>query len=179
MRRTLIARLLGWVLRYLPEIGVLVLLLWLWSTVSARLGTPVTMLLSTGIGGLAVWWPWSRRRLSTALGCAVTRHRLRTALLELRLTSRAGWLPLTLWLMPTPVGERVWLWCRAGISAEDIADETDRLRSACFAREVRVKRDRRWAALVAVDVVRRDPLGSAGHIKSPLADEAARRRPNA
>lgn len=157
----------------------MVVLFWLWSAVSSRIGAPLALLLSTATGGLLVWWPWSRRRLSTALGCAANRHRLRTALLELRLTSRAGWLPLTLWLTPTPVGERVWLWCRAGISAEDIADETDRLRSACFARDVRVKRDRRWAALVAVDVVRRDPLGSAGQVRSPLADEAGRRGPNA
>jgi hypothetical protein len=162
------------VLRYLPEIGTAIALIWLWSAVSSRLGAAPTLLLSASISGSLAWWPRSRRWLSAALGCVVTRHRLRTALLELRLTSRAGWLPLTLWLTATPVGERVWLWCRAGISAEDIADEVDRLRSACFARDVRVSRDRRWASLVSVDVVRRDPLRSARPVPSPLADEAGR-----
>ena len=88
-------------------------------------------------------------------------NRLRTGLIELRLTTRAGRLPLVLWLAPTPVGERVWLWCPAGISPEDIADEIDGIRAACCARDIRVTRDRRWAALVTVDVIRRDPLAAA------------------
>jgi hypothetical protein len=170
--RSALAAALGCVLRYLPELALALGLLWLWSAVSSRLGTWPTAVTFAAATGLLMWWPASRRVLSAALGCAVTRHRLRTALLELRLTSRAGRLPLMVWLAPTPVGERVWLWCRAGTSAEDIADETDRLRSACFARDVRVTRDRRWSSLVSVDVVRRDPLGSARPVRSPLADAA-------
>lgn len=129
-RRSLLACLLSWVLRYLPEIGVLVVLLWLWSSLSSGLGAASAVLLSATTGCLLLWWPRSRRWLSTASGCAVTRHRLRTALLELRLTSRAGWLPLTLWLTPTPVGQAGPGCGPGGMSAEDIADETDRLRSA-------------------------------------------------
>jgi hypothetical protein len=173
-KRPLLAAALGWVLRYLPEIAVVLSLVWVWAAVTSRLGTWPALAAFGGAGALLVWWPASRRALSAALGCTVTRHRLRTALAELRLTSRAGRLPLTLWLAPTPVGERVWLWCRAGVSAEDLADETDGLRSVCFARDVRVTRDRRWSSLVSVHVVRRDPLGAGRTVSSPLADETGR-----
>src|SRR5262245_36030176 len=43
------------------------------------------------------------------------------------------------------------------------------IRAACCAREIRVTRDRRWAALVVVDVIRRDPLSAAAVVGSPLA----------
>jgi hypothetical protein len=89
---------------------------------------------------------------------------------------------MVLWLTPTPVGERVRLWCRAGISAEDITDETDGLRAACFARDVRVIRDRRWSSLVVLDVIRRDPLHPGRTVPSPLAnltDIQRRRRKSA
>jgi len=91
---------------------------------------------------------------------------------EVRATNHDGRLPLFLSVVPAPFGERVRLWCRAGVSAEDIADEAERLRAACFAREVRVTRDRRWSSLVILDVVRRDPLGARHTVASPLADVA-------
>jgi hypothetical protein len=56
----------------------------------------------------------------------VTRARLRAAFHELRLSRRSGRLPFTVTLVPTAVGERVWLCCPLGVSAEDIASETDR-----------------------------------------------------
>ncbi len=61
----------------------------------------------------------------------------------------------------------MWL-CSLGVSAEDIASETDRLRAACFARNVRVTRDRRFSALVLVKVIRRDPLADTMPVASPL-----------
>lgn len=167
-RRPLLLVFLGWVLRYLPELvtGFVVLRVWL-LTVDA-VGPLWTALGGMAVTAAALRWRRSRRWLLTCLGCLVTRYRLRTALVELRLTTRAGRLPLLLWLAPTPVGERVWLWCRPGLSAEDIADEIDGIRAACVAREIRVVRDRRWAALVVVDVIRRDPLASSAAVASPL-----------
>jgi len=169
LRRSALAVVMGWLVRHLPEIAAVLLAVKLWS-LSAGLVGPVWTLLSVAV--LAVGplsRPRSRRRLLAGLGCLVTRYRLRTALVELRLTTRAGRLPLVLWLAPTPVGERVWLWCRAGISAEDIAEEIDGIRAACCARDIRVTRDRRWAALVVLDVIRRDPLSAAAVARSPLA----------
>jgi len=159
----------GWLFRHLPEILALLLVVKVWSASVELIGPLWTVVFAAVLSVGLVSWRRSRRWLLAGLGCLVTRYRLRTALIELRLTTRAGRLPLMLWLVPTPVGERVWLWCRAGISAEDIADEVDGIRAACCAREIRVTRDRRWAALVVVDVIRRDPLSAAAVVQSPLA----------
>jgi hypothetical protein len=43
------------------------------------------------------------------------------------------------------VGERVWLCCPMGVSADDIAEETDRLCAVCVARDIRVIRNRRFS----------------------------------
>ena len=171
-RRSPVVAALGWLVRYLPEIVAVLGAVWLWATLADVLGGWPAAVALVAVAGLLLWWPPSRRCLAAVAGCVVTRHRLRTGLAELRLTSRAGRLPLLLWLVPSPVGERMWLWCRAGISAEDISDEIERLRAACFARDVRVTRDRRWSALVRLDVIRRDPLASERTVRSPLADVA-------
>jgi hypothetical protein len=128
-----------------------------------------TAVLAAVLLAVVLGWARSRRWLLAGIGCWVTRHRLHTAMVEVRLSTRAGRLPLFLAVVPTPVGERAWLWCRAGISAEDMADEIDRIRSALAARDVRITRDPRWAALVVVEVIRRDPL-AASVIGSPLAE---------
>lgn len=169
--RSVLAGVVGWVFFNLPELLVTAALVWIWRAASSRAGSLATLLLFLTVAALVAWRPGGRRRVAGLFGCSVTRHRMRTALVELRLTSRAGRLPRTLWLMPTPVGERMWLWCRAGMSAEDLSDEVDHLRAACIARDVRVTRGRRWAALVVVDVIRRDPLASRAAVRSPLADE--------
>jgi hypothetical protein len=162
------------VLRYLPELLTAAVMVWLWLSCVHAVGAWFTAALWLGALTLTLRWRRSRRWLVTALGLAVTRFRLRTALVELRLTNLAGRLPLVLWLVPTPVGERVWLWLRAGISAEDIAEEVDGIRAACAAREVRVARDPRWGALVVVDVIRRDPLAATVIVSSPLVEPVRR-----
>jgi len=178
-RRSALATVLGWVVRHLPELFAVLVLGWLWKSTADAVGALWTALLFAAVTAGLIAAPQSRRVLLVVLGCLVTQTRLRTGLVELRLTTRSGRLPMVLWLAPTPVGERVWLWCRAGVSAEDIADETDGLRAACFARDVRVTRDRRWSSLVLIDVVRRDPLGAGRTVPSPLADvSAARTDPN-
>ncbi len=169
-RPSAVGAVLRWVFRHLPALLSLVVLAWLWSTVAGAVGRGWAAVLFVAVAAVLVALPWSRRVLLVVLGCLVTQTRLRTGFIELRLTTHIGRLPLVLWLTPTPVGERVWLWCRAGVSPEDIADETDGLRSACFAREVRLTRDRRWSSLVVLDVVRRDPLAAGRPVASPLAD---------
>jgi hypothetical protein len=164
----------GWVWRHLPEIVGVYLLCRVWAWSARLIGPTWTVLVAVVAAAAAVAWGRSRRWLAAGLGCWVTRHRLYTAMVEVRLSTRAGRLPLFLAVVPTPVGERAWLWCRAGISAEDMADEVDRIRAALAARDVRIIRDRRWAALVTVDVIRRDPL-AASAIRSPLVDLLAER----
>jgi hypothetical protein len=167
-RRSLVGRLVGWVFRHLPEIFLLLLVIRAWRPSADKVGPLWTDALGVGLAVGLVWWRRSRRWLAAALGCMVTRARLRAAFAELRLSRRNGRLPFTVAMVPTPVGERVWLLCPVGVSAEDIADESDRLRAACFAREVRTSRDRRFSALVVLDVIRRDPLASTQTVGSPL-----------
>lgn len=167
-RRSVVGRLLGWVFRHLPEILLVLLLIRVWQVTAGRIGPLWTNILTVALVGGLVWWRRSRRWLTTAVGCMVTRARLRAAFTELRLSQRSGRLPFTVALVPTAVGERMWLCCPVGVSAEDIADETDRLRAACFARDVRVTRDRRFSALVVIEVIRRDPLADTTPVTSPL-----------
>lgn len=169
-RRSLVARLVGWVLRHLLELLLLVVLVrvWVWSV--ERIGSTWTGVAAVALVAGVFAWRRSRRWVVAAFGCVVTRSRLRSALIELRLCTRSGRLPLVLALVPSVVGERVWLLCPVGVSAEDLADESDRLRSACLAREVRVTRDRRFSALVLVEVIRRDPLANGAPVR-PLVGE--------
>ncbi|MGQ0719322.1 MAG: hypothetical protein ACT4NP_18810 [Pseudonocardiales bacterium] len=167
-RRSVWSRLVGWVFRHLPEILLVILLIRVWQVTAERIGPLWTNILTVALVVGLVGWRRSRRWLAAVLGCMVTRGRLRTAFAELRLSRRSGRLPFTVALVPTAVGERVWLCCPVGVSAEDIADETDRLRAACFARDVRVTRDRRFSALVVVEVIRRDPLAATAPVTSPL-----------
>jgi hypothetical protein len=166
--RSLLGRVLGWVFRHLPEILLVLLLIRLWQITAQQIGPQWTTLLAIAAVIGLVWWRRSRRWLTAMVGCLLTRARLRAAFTELRLSRRSGRLPFTVALVPTAVGERVWLCCPIGVSAEDIAEETDRLRAACFARDVRVTRDRRFSALVVVEVIRRDPLATTTPITSPL-----------
>jgi hypothetical protein len=112
------------------------------------------------------------RRLVVAWGwCAVVRHRLRLCFAEfIRSANRVspGCLPLVLWARPTPAGERVWLWLRPGLDLDELEGRTGKLAVACWAGEARVVRaSTRFAALLRVDVARRDPLTDT--VASPLA----------
>jgi hypothetical protein len=166
--RSLLSRVVRWVVRHLPEILFLVLLVRVWQIAAEQIGPLWTNVFAVAAAVGLLWWRRSRRWLSAVLGCMLTRARLRAAFHELRLSRRSGRLPVTLAMLPTAVGERVWLCCPLGVSAEDIASETDRLRAACFARDIRITRDRRFSALVVVEVIRRDPLADTRPITSPL-----------
>jgi len=118
--------------------------------------------------------PPVRRYLTRRFWCVLARHRIQRLCYEARLHTRAGRLPLVLWTRPTKVGERARLLCRAGICAEDFEAHIGELRAACYAREARVTRNRRWSHLVTIDIIRRDTLAAGRHVPSPLM---ATRRP--
>ena len=114
-----------------------------------------------------------RRFVAAWSWCLVVRHRLRLCFAGIVRGSggvRPGSLPLVLWARTTPAGERCWLWLRPGLSLDDLEQDgkVAKIAVACWAGEVRVVRaSRRYAALLRVDVARRDPL--AGLVTSPLA----------
>ena len=108
-----------------------------------------------------------RTGLSMFLWCFITRHRIRTCFSEFIITNRTGSLPLILWVFPTAVGERVWIWLRPGLSLDDLLDRLDKIAVACWATAaVAEAASRSNAALIRVDIKRRDAL--LGTITSPL-----------
>ena len=112
--------------------------------------------------------PWPRRFVLRRAWCVVCRHRLQRVFYETRMHTRSGRLSLVLRIHPTQVGERALIWCRAGICSEDFEAHTGEIAAACYAREARVERSRRWAQLVVVNIVRRDTLAAHNVIASGL-----------
>jgi len=137
-----------------------------------RLTLLITLFWAIGvIGGLVLILaavPVTRRFITRRFWCVLTRHRLHRLCYEARLHTRSGRLPLVLWIRPTKVGERAHLLCRAGICAEDFEAHIGELRAACYAREARVTRNRRWSQLVTIDIIRRDTLAASYLVSSPL-----------
>jgi hypothetical protein len=117
--------------------------------------------------------PWTRRFVTRRAWCVISRHRMQRVFFETRMHTRSGRLSLILRIFPTEVGECALIWCRAGICFEDFEAHTDEIAAACYAREARVERSRRWAQIVIVNIVRRDTLGPHNVITSGLAAHAA------
>jgi hypothetical protein len=108
-----------------------------------------------------------RDRINQATWCLVTRHRIRTCFSEFIITNRTGSLPLILWARPTPVGERVWIWLRPGLSLDDLQNRLDKIAVACWASTALAEvASRSNAAFVRLDIKRRDVL--TGTVPSPL-----------
>jgi hypothetical protein len=105
--------------------------------------------------GLA--WPSSRRRLIARAWCVITPHRVRTGCTHAWVQTRDGRLPTVLYTVPAEFGERVWLWCRAGITSRDLAAAREILRAACWASDVRVVVNDRRSHIVVLEVIRRRP----------------------
>ncbi|TKK90546.1 hypothetical protein FDA94_06020 [Herbidospora galbida] len=98
--------------------------------------------------------PFARRYALARLWCVVIPHRIRAACAEALVVTRRGRLPIVLWTRPSREGERVWVYCRAGITEADFADTASLIASACWAREVRVTKSPRHPAVIRVDVIR-------------------------
>ena len=125
---------------------------------------------------LVGWWlvvdnP-ARRFLRNRMWCVVTRHRIRACLTEMRTLNYSGNLPFILGCFATKTGQVVWLWMRPGLSIEDLDNKAETLASACWARKATIARSKSNAAIVRIDIDRRDPLASKT-IDSPLLDDTS------
>jgi hypothetical protein len=126
----------------------------------------ITLLVLTTGGPVLV--PALRRRLWPLVMCAVTRHRLRVCFTAFIASQRSGMGPLILLARPIPAGERVWIWLRPGLALADIEQRLDRLAAGCWAAECRIApASRRYAALLRIDIGRRNPL--VGMVGTELA----------
>ncbi|MFC0528199.1 hypothetical protein [Phytohabitans kaempferiae] len=151
------------------EIGLGLGLVYGWVWLMTATHVVVSLLVVVLVVGVPATVGPIRRQVTAWSWCLIVRHRLRLCFARLIRTDRDGTLPLILLARPTPVGERVWVWLRPGLSIHDLEQEGQmaRLAVACWANEVRVERaSRSRAALVRVDITRRETLTE--HIGSPL-----------
>jgi hypothetical protein len=139
------------------EIGILVAT----ATLSALLAAGFGLLaLAAGAGaGLAalatlLCWPPARSRIIARAWCVVTPHRVRAGCANAWVQTRGGRLPWVLYAVPAGFGERVQLWCPAGITAGDLFAARQVLAAACWAAEVRVIPSPRRAHLVTLEIIR-------------------------
>jgi hypothetical protein len=172
------ARALGAIWRWRVEgLGVLTLTVaWVWLAYQIPESWPrwsVPVILVAVIVVIAVV-PFSRRFVIRRVWCVFSRHRVRKCFVQSRVMTHEGLLPLFMWTRPTPVGDRLWLWLRPGLSGRDIESVTDRIAAACWASTARVRVSVKRAAIVSVEVIRRDPLASSGQLHSPLLHEVSR-----
>jgi hypothetical protein len=121
------------------------------------------------LAGSLAWAPW-RRRLIARAWCVITPHRVRTGCRHAWVQTQDGRLPIILYTMTAAFGERVALWCRAGITAGDLEAARDVLRAACWASDVRVVACARYAHVVVLEVIRYPPAGPPGAVSSGCPD---------
>lgn len=125
--------------------------------VAARLGLiGLAATAGAGLGVLVVMlrWPPARDRIIAWAWCVITPHRIRAGCINAWVRTRSGRLPLVLSTIPADYGQRVQLWCRAGITAADLSAARHVLAAACWAAEVRVIASPRYAHIVTLEVIR-------------------------
>jgi hypothetical protein len=86
------------------------------------------------------------------------RRRIFSCLVQTRTMTPDGRLPLLMWARPSPIGERIHVLLRAGLSVGDLDQITEALAAACYAAEARVTVNPRWTNLAVITIVRRDPF---------------------
>jgi hypothetical protein len=132
----------------------------------------VAVVFLLGIGYWLVADTPVRRFLRNRVWCVITRHRVRACLVETRMLNYSGNLPFIVGCFSTKTGQVVWLWMRPGLSIEKLENQTETLASACWARSALIARSQRNAALVRIDIDRRDPLAKKT-ITSPLLHDTS------
>ena len=147
------------------ELGILVAAGTLSALIAARFG--LIALAATAGAGLVtlstmLCWPPARGRIFDWVRCVITAHRVRAGCAHAWVQNRTGKLPFVLYTVPTAFGERVQLWCPAGITAGDLFAARHALAAACWAAEVRVIASFRHAHIVSLEVIRNSSRGVPG-----------------
>lgn len=148
----------------------LLVLLWRWrwelalllglSTVLTVLITRLSEIQSMIVIGIPcvtlIVWADARYWVLAHVRCIITAHRLRKGCAQAWIQSRYGKLPIILRTSPQPYGERIYIWCRAGICPEDFEAASDILRSACWATDIHVASSTRYSQVVILDIIRHE-----------------------
>jgi hypothetical protein len=149
---------------------------------------PVTIVVGIVAVTIACWRA-PRQFIVDRAWCVITPHRVRVGCVEGLVYSSQGKIPVILWTSRQPFGERVALWCRAGISVDDFVAARAILTATCWAQDITIVMDARRPHLVSLDIRRRAPVepamaygpdGPLGHDDGPPAwpgNRARRHRP--
>lgn len=121
--------------------------------------------LATGALVAAVW-PAAWGAVRDRCWSVIVQHRLRTAFYELGLTTWSGRAPAIVWTSVRR-GLRVHLLCPAGIGASELAEVREQLAGSCFAADVLVERDPRYANVVVLVIVNRVPASGGAASTAP------------
>ncbi|RAO37064.1 hypothetical protein ONO23_01511 [Micromonospora noduli] len=161
-----VIRLLWW---WSTEIVLAVLLLAFWVQLANHTPTVVTLIVVALVVGVPAAIPAIRRQVIAWTWCLIVRHRLRVCFAQFIIANQSGSLPLILWARPTPVGERVWVYLRPGLSMADLEGRLDKIAVTCHASTALVERASDGnAAYLRFDIKRREVL--TAQVNSPLVD---------
>jgi hypothetical protein len=160
-----VVRLLWW---WTPEIGAGMALVYGWIALANATPALLTLAVMAPLVGIPVAVPAIRRRVTAIGWCFIVRHRLRVCFSQSIIANKSGSLPLILWARPTPVGERVWVYLRPGLSLKKLQDRLDEIAVTCHADSALVERasDSGKAAYLRFDIKRREVL--TAKVSSPL-----------
>ncbi|MEU7970810.1 hypothetical protein AB0B48_02055 [Micromonospora sp. NPDC049089] len=161
-----VIRLLWW---WTPETLLGILLLTAWVQLANHTPTVVTLIVVALVVGVPAAIRPVRKQVVAWTWCLVVRHRLRVCFAQFIIANQSGSLPLILWARPTPVGERVWVYLRPGLSEKDLEGRLDKIAVTCHASNVLIERaSENNAAYLRFDIKRREVL--TAHVGSPLVD---------
>jgi hypothetical protein len=146
---------LAWRWRY--ELGGAVAITLVALVATAAIGLVWTIAAAAALAIAIAAIPESRRIATARAWCVITQHRIRTGCAQAWIHSRTGRLPFIVLTTCEPFGERVRVWCRAGVSAADFEAARHLLASACWAQDVLVTSSAKHSQLVTLDVIRRSP----------------------
>jgi hypothetical protein len=160
-----VLRLLWW---WSFEIGAGLALVYGWVALADATPALVTLAVMAPLVGIPTAVPAVRRRLIAIGWCFVVRHRLRVCFSQFIIANKSGSLPLILWARRTPVGERVWVYLRPGLSLAKLQPRLDEIAVTCGASSVLVElaSESKRAAYLRFDIKRREVL--TAKVNSPL-----------
>ena len=152
-----VIRLLWW---WTPEIGLIIATAWAWTALASNTAAWLTALVLAVVIGVPALVAPIRRRLVAIAWCVIVRHRLRVCFSQFIVANKSGSLPLIGLAVPTPVGERVWVMLRPGLSLSYLQGQLDKIAVACHASSAVVEQTNRngSSARVRFDIKRREVL---------------------
>jgi hypothetical protein len=160
-----VLRILWW---WTPEIGATIGLTYGWIALANATPALVTFAVLTPLIGIPAAIPAIRRRIVAVAWCVIVRHRLRVCFSQFIIANKSGSLPLILLARPTPVGERVWVYLRPGLSLSRLQARLDEIAVTCHATSalVELASHSKKAAYLRFDIKRREVL--TADVTSPL-----------